>query len=89
MYVPSGANTPSMPALALGAPHTTSISGWPFATSTCNTWSLSALGCFLASATRAMVKAPSFLPASSIASTSRPMAFSLALSSSTVLSVSR
>ena len=47
MYVPSGANTPSMPARAFGAPQTTSISGWPLATSTCTTCSLSALGCLL------------------------------------------
>ena len=34
MYVPSGANTPTSPARAFGAPQTTSSGGAPFSTST-------------------------------------------------------
>ena len=85
MYVPSGANTASMPAFAFGAPHTTSTSGLPGSISTCSTCSLSAFGCFLASTTRAIVKAPSLAPASSMPSTSSPMALSFAAISSTRL----
>ncbi len=89
IYVPSGANTASMPAFAFGAPHTTSIKGAPLAISTCNTCSLSAFGCFLASTTRAMVKLPSCAAGSSTLSTSSPIADSFAHNSSTDFSVSR
>ena len=89
MYVPSGANTPSMPARAFGAPQTTSISGWPLATSTCTTCNLSAFGCFLASTMRAIVNAPSAFAGSSTPSTSRPIADNVVAISSTVAFVSR
>ena len=87
MKLPSGANTPIMPDLALGAPHTTST--MPLPVSTLHTFRRSALGCGFASSTRAMVKGASFLPGSSMLSTSSPMAESLSASASTGTSVSR
>ena len=87
MVLPIGANTPIMPVLALGAPHTTSTTPEPV--STLHTRSRSAFGCGFASSTRAMVKGASFLPGSSMLSTSRPMEESLSASSSSDAEVSR
>ena len=78
--MPIGANTPIIPVRQFGAPHTTSTGGWPGAISTRATCSLSALGCFLASITRAIVKAASASAGLSTPSTSRPMADSFVVS---------
>src|SRR6266702_4452316 len=72
MWVPGGANTPFMPARALGAPHTT-CTGAPVPVSTMHTRSRSALGWRSAEITRAMMKAPSSLALSSTRSTSSPI----------------
>ncbi len=89
MYVPSGANTPTSPARAFGAPHTTSSSGAPFSTSTWMTCSLSAFGCLPASTMRAMRNAPSLSAGLSTLSTSRPIADRRVAISSTVALVFR
>src|SRR5262245_5365876 len=72
MCVPGGANTPFMPARALGAPHTT-CTGAPFPVSTMHTCSRSAFRCFSAEMTRATVNGASSLALSSTRSTSSPL----------------
>src|SRR5215472_1978704 len=88
MNAPTGANTPLIPVRAFGAPHTTWI-GLPSPVSTMHTRSRSALGCGLASVTRAMTKGANSLALSSMRSTSRPIMVSLAAISSSERAVSR
>ncbi len=87
MYVPTPANTPIMPVLALGAPHTTSTTPEPV--STLHTFSRSAFGCGLHSSTRAMVKASRLAAGLSTPSTSSPIDDSLSVSSASDAEVSR
>src|SRR5215467_3222562 len=88
MNAPTGANTPFMPVRALGAPHTT-WTGLPSPVSTMHTRSRSALGCGLASTTRAMTNGANSFALSSIRSTSSPIMVSLAAISSSERAVSR
>src|SRR5215510_10391125 len=88
MNEPGVENTPFMPVRALGAPHTT-CTGSPLPVSTRHTRSRSALGCCLASTTRAMVNGASALALSSMRSTSSPIMVSLSAMASTEASVSR
>ncbi len=85
--VPTGANTPFMPARAFGAPQTT----WtvPSPVSTVQTRSRSASGCCSAEITWATRKAESCAARSSTVSTSRPMRISVSTISSSEASVSR
>ena len=86
--VPGAPNTPTSPARALGAPHTT-CTGSPAPVSTESRRNLSACGCGSAVTTRAIVKAFSAAPGSSTPSTSSPIAVSLATIVSSGASVSR
>src|SRR6516164_5894446 len=88
MNAPGGANTPFIPVRAFGAPHTTWI-GLASPVSTIHTRSRSALGCGLASITRAMTKGANSLTLSSMRSTSSPIMVSLLAISSSERSVSR
>src|SRR5215469_5664173 len=88
MNAPTGANTPFMPVRAFGAPHTTWI-GLPSPASTMHTRSRSALGCGLASTTRAMTKGANSFALSSMRSTSSPIMVSLLAICSSERAVSR
>src|SRR6516225_3197247 len=88
MKAPTGANTPFMSVRALGAPHTT-WTGLPSPVSTMHTRSRSALGCGLASTTRAMTNGANSFALSSMRSTSSPIMVSLAAISSSERAVSR
>src|SRR6516165_3477866 len=88
MNAPGGANTPFIPVRAFGAPHTTWI-GLASPVSTIHTRSRSALGCGLASITRAMTKGANSLTLSSMRSTSSPIMVSLSAISSSERAVSR
>ena len=84
---PAGPNTPSIPARALSAPHTT-CKGAPPA-STDNTCSLSACGCGAALSTFAIRNADSFSAGFSIPSTSSPIWFNRPATALMSASVSR
>src|SRR5262245_54322939 len=88
MNEPGGENTPIMPVRALGAPHTT-WTGSPLPVFTRHTRRRSALGCCLASTTRAMVNGASIFALSSMRSTSSPIMVSLSAIASAEASVSR
>ena len=88
MYVPTGENTPLMPARALGAPQTT-CTGAPAPVSTMHTRSRSALGCWFASTTWATMKSRSLSAGFSTCSTSRPMRVSVSTISLSEAIVSR
>src|SRR5579872_7492706 len=88
MKAPGGTNTPFMPVRAFGAPHTT-CTGSPLPVSTMHTRSRSALGCGLASTTRAMANGARSLALSSMRSTSSPIMVSLSAISPSGRSVLR
>src|SRR5215510_4008390 len=88
MKAPGGTNTPFMPVRALGAPHTT-CTGSPVPVSTMHTRRRSALGCWSAEITRAMVNGASSVLRSATFSTSSPIMVSLSTIALSGASVSR
>ena len=87
MNVPTGENTLFIPVRALGAPHTTCTGSSP--ASTMQTRRRSALGCCLASITRATTNPLYFALGSSTPSTSRPMRVSVSTISASEAEVSK
>ena len=92
--VPTGANTPTRPVRALGAPHTTCTSTLGFSgpsgqVSTRHSRKRSALGCGFASITRQMRNAPRVSAGFTTSSTSWPRSVSAKRISSSEAAVSR